>query len=147
MKNEHKLLPMIMFTSCPLPLCWKERHECLYFGMFWSVKTSKPFQSSVAFYIETNHLICATSQVTAFYMKCSSSRLKRLLKLVHWVIPFDLCFPCCRCYWMVIVFELIKINIAPFDNYAIIDDKVKDLLSLERSKVRLIKHPVTGGNP
>ena len=48
---------------------------------------------------------------------------------------------------MVIIFELIKINIAPFDNYAIIDDKVKDLLCLERSKVRLIKHPVTGGNP
>ena len=33
----------------------------------------KPFQPSDAFYIETNHLICATKQMTNFYMKCNTS--------------------------------------------------------------------------
>ena len=33
----------------------------------------KPFQPSDAFYIETNHLICATKQMPNFYMKCNTS--------------------------------------------------------------------------
>ena len=31
-----------------------------------------PFQPSIAFNIETNHLICNENQVTGFYMKCNT---------------------------------------------------------------------------
>ena len=31
-----------------------------------------PFQPSVAFQIETSHLICSANQVTGFYMKCNT---------------------------------------------------------------------------
>ena len=34
-----------------------------------------PFQSSVAFHVETSHLICSTNQMTGFYMT-SNTRLK-----------------------------------------------------------------------
>ena len=34
-----------------------------------------PLQSSVAFHIETSHLICIANQMTVFYIKCST-RLK-----------------------------------------------------------------------
>ena len=32
----------------------------------------KPFQPSVAFHIETRHLICTANQMTGFYMKCNT---------------------------------------------------------------------------
>ena len=32
----------------------------------------KPFQPSVAFHIETNHLIRSVNQMTGFYMKCNT---------------------------------------------------------------------------
>ena len=31
-----------------------------------------PFQSTVTFHIETNHLICTANQMTGFYMKCKT---------------------------------------------------------------------------
>ena len=31
-----------------------------------------PFQPSVAFHIETSHLICKAKQMTGFYMKCNT---------------------------------------------------------------------------
>ena len=31
-----------------------------------------PFQASVAFHIETSHLICDANQITGFYMKCNT---------------------------------------------------------------------------
>ena len=34
-----------------------------------------PFQPSVGFHIETNHLICSSNQITGFYMKFNT-RLK-----------------------------------------------------------------------
>ena len=40
-------------------------------------KSIDPFQSNIAFYMETNHLISTISQLTGFYMKCNS-RLKGL---------------------------------------------------------------------
>ena len=30
------------------------------------------FQPSVAFHIETRHLICSANQITGFYMKCNT---------------------------------------------------------------------------
>ena len=32
----------------------------------------KPFQPSVTFHIDTCHLICATNQMTGFYIKCNN---------------------------------------------------------------------------
>ena len=31
-----------------------------------------PYQPSIAFHIETSHLICRTNQMTGFYMKCKT---------------------------------------------------------------------------
>ena len=31
-----------------------------------------PFQPSVAFHIETSHLICTASKMTSFYIKCNT---------------------------------------------------------------------------
>ena len=31
-----------------------------------------PFQPSVAFHIETSHLICRANQMSRFYMKCNA---------------------------------------------------------------------------
>ena len=42
----------------------------------------KPFQPSVAFHIETSHLICSENQMTGFCIKCST-----WLKWVHHCIP------------------------------------------------------------
>ena len=31
-----------------------------------------PFQPSIAFHVETSHLICFANQITGFYMKCNN---------------------------------------------------------------------------
>ena len=36
------------------------------------LKRIRPFQPSVAFHIETNHLFSSAKQVTGFYMKCNT---------------------------------------------------------------------------
>ena len=42
-----------------------------------------PFQPSVAYYIETNYLICFTNQETGFYLKCNIGlRLINILKVL-----------------------------------------------------------------
>ena len=37
-----------------------------------STSPFNPFQPSVAFHIETNHLICLGNQMTGFYVKCNT---------------------------------------------------------------------------
>ena len=46
-----------------------ERHLSAYFGK--SITQFTLFQPSVAFHIETSHLISSANQITGFYMKCS----------------------------------------------------------------------------
>ena len=38
--------------------------------MLWTNTTLTHSQPSVAFHIETNHLLCSANQMTGFYMKC-----------------------------------------------------------------------------
>ena len=46
-----------------------------------------PFQPSVAFHIETSHLICTASKMTGFYIKCNTGlkwvKLGKKLLVVH----------------------------------------------------------------
>ena len=46
-----------------------------------------PFQPSVAFHIETSHLICIASKMTGFYIKCNTGlkwvKLGKKLLVVH----------------------------------------------------------------
>ena len=54
-----------MFHDIPTPFLVKSsKHD--------SRKYFNPAQSSVAFHIETSHLIYTANQVTGFYMKCNS---------------------------------------------------------------------------
>ena len=43
--------------------------------------TVSPFQTSVAFYRETSHLICSANQMTGFYMTCNTGWNGLMLKL------------------------------------------------------------------
>ena len=59
-----------MFLYCAfdqLPwyvVCWALRKLVIEKWLF------NPVQPSVAFHIETRHLICNANQITGFYMKC-----------------------------------------------------------------------------
>ena len=60
------------------------------FDLFLSccLKGFNPFQPSVAFHIETSHLICSANQMTGFYMKFRTK--------LKWINPIciTLCFKC-----------------------------------------------------
>ena len=43
-----------------------------------------PFQPTVAFYIQTSHLICSVNQVTCFNMKCNT--WLRWVKIFSWIM-------------------------------------------------------------
>ena len=42
-------------------------------GIFEKALKFNPFQPDVAFHTETSHLICATKQITGFYLKCNTA--------------------------------------------------------------------------
>ena len=50
-----------------------------------------PFQSSVAFHIETNPLIWRGSKMTGFYGKCNTGLKRYLVGSGHKIIVIDLC--------------------------------------------------------
>ena len=45
-----------------------------------------PFQPSVAFHIETSHLLCTKNQMAGFYMKCNSG-----MNWFKWVMKIAPC--------------------------------------------------------
>ena len=48
-----------------------------------------PFQPSVAFNIETSHLICSANQMTGFYMKCNiGMKWVKVNAAISWVTLF-----------------------------------------------------------
>ena len=56
----------------------------LYYGNICR-KLINPFQLSVAFRMETSHLICSANQMTGFYMECNTG--------VKWVNKVSVLFP------------------------------------------------------
>ena len=57
---------------------------------FQHIQRIIPLQSSVAFHIETSHLICSANQMTGFYMKFDTG--VKLVNLAHFKIDFALVF-------------------------------------------------------
>ena len=59
-----------------------------------------PFQSSVAFHIETSHLICIANQMTGVYMECSTglkrvnkqNKIQKIKPLSQWKLQQNLSF-------------------------------------------------------
>ena len=70
------------------------------------------FQSSVAFYIETSHVICNVNQMTGFYMTCNI-RLKQVNQFVvlkFYTLPL---FECLTKYFKILMFFGIIYNVYP----------------------------------
>ena len=56
-----------------MPCLRRDSEKCVNFVKVpQSKKIVNPFQHSVAFYIETSHLICSVYQMTGFFMKCNT---------------------------------------------------------------------------
>ena len=67
--------------SFSTPLCYKA-FQMMLRKPFMDFHIINPIQPSVAFHIETRHLICSANQMTGFYMRCNTG-----LKWVNWGIP------------------------------------------------------------
>ena len=65
----------IFWRTSPKDCCWEYWKMNVgknvgFSAEYWK-KNINPFQPSVAFHIETSHLVCTENRMTGFYMKCN----------------------------------------------------------------------------
>ena len=84
-------------------------------------RTVNIFQPSIAFHIETSHLICSANQMTGFYMKCNTelkwvkSAKFTLKKIADYSVIFQRHMFYKFCMWHCLGFHL-RIPVKTFSN-------------------------------